>query len=105
MDLSPAGIAAGKRKQISATSDTEYQQWRHHPITAGYLQYLEDQIAFMREAAADLLEGGLFTQGDRHQDKNPDTLRGQIVMLRQIHGLTIEQIKDFYDGGNSDESE
>lgn len=106
IDISPEGVAADKRATISTISDTEYQMWRHHPVTAGYLQYLDDQIAFMRAAAADLLESGLFIERDKHQDRNPDTLRGQIVMLRQIHGLTIEQIREFYSQseGNDNES-
>lgn len=97
IDLSPSGIAQAKRDRIVATSEQAYQLWRHDPITAGYLQYLEDQIEFMRQAAADLLESGLFKVGDQHQDRNPDSLRGQIVMLRQLHALELRQIKDFYD--------
>jgi hypothetical protein len=96
MDLSPNGIAKSKRERMLAISDTEYQQWRHQPVTAGYLQYLDDVLAFMREAAADLLESGLFIAGDQHQDKNPDCLRGQMIMLRQLHGLRLDQIREFY---------
>ena len=96
IDLSPSGIAQAKRDRIAATSEQAYQLWRHDPITAGYLQYLEDQIVFMRDAAADLLESGLFKAGDQHQDRNPDSLRGQIIMLRQLHTLELRQIKEFY---------
>jgi len=96
IDLTPAGMAQSKRAHTMAIGDTDYQQWRHHPITAAYLQFLDDQIEYMRTAAADLLENGLLTPGDRHQDRNPDVLRGQIVMLRQIHGLTLEQMQEFY---------
>lgn len=103
IDLSPSGIAQAKRDRIVATSEQAYQLWRHDPITAGYLQYLEDQIEFMRQAAADLLESGLFKVGDQHQDRNPDSLRGQIVMLRQLHTLDLRQIKDFYGASEPEE--
>ena len=94
--LSPEAIAITKRAKLCSIGDTEWSQWRHNPISAGFLQYMEDMIAFYRAAAADLLEAGQFAHGDVHQDKNPDCLRGQIVMLRQLHGADLAQIKRFY---------
>ena len=103
IDLSEQGIAQHKRDTIAAASEQAYQQWRHNPITAGYLQYLNDQIESMREAIADMLESGLFNAGDQHIDRNPDCMRGQIFMLRQLHALELRQIKEFY--GVSDPEE
>lgn len=92
----PEMVALGKRSDICSIGETEFAQWRHNPVTAGFLQYLEDQIVFLRDAAADMLEDGMFVPGHAHQDRNPDVLRGQILNLRAIGGLTIEQIKNFY---------
>lgn len=103
IDLSEEGVAQHKRDTISSASEQAYQQWRHNPITAGYLQYLDDQIASMREAVADLLEAGMFKIGDQHVDRNPESMRGQIFMLRQLHKLELRQIKEFY--GVSDPEE
>ncbi len=94
--FSPAAVAKSKRENICSVGETEFHQWRHSPITAGYLQYMEDLVAFYRESVADMLESGLFLAGDHHQDRNPDVMRGQIIMLRQLHGVTIDQIKEFY---------
>lgn len=92
----PQKLATAKRETMVALSEQEYQSWRHQPITAGYLQYLEDMLAFYREAVVDILEAGQFNAGDTHPDRNPDCLRGQIIMLRQLHGLGLENIKSFY---------
>lgn len=94
--LSTEALAEVKRQQILGVGETEWQKWRHSPITASYLQFLEDQVAFYRDSAADILEAGQFAAGSSHQDKNPDVLRGQIVMLRQLHGLELAAIQRFY---------
>lgn len=96
IDLSPEGMAQSKRERIVATSDQAYMLWRHDPITAGYLQFLDDQIDNLRNAVADMLEAGIFKAGDPHVDRNPDSMRGQIIMLRQLHALELRQIKEFY---------
>jgi len=88
--------ADAKRARILAVKDPEWQAWRHNPITASYLQYLEDQIDFFRNAAADMLEAGQFLAGTQHQDRNPDVLRGQIIALRQLHDLELAAIHAFY---------
>lgn len=105
MDLSPEGVAQSKRAHMASITDQDWQLWRHNSITAGFLQYLDDQIATLREAAADLLEAGAFVDRSRHQDANPDALRGQIIMLRQIHGLTLGHVTDFYAQGGDNEGE
>jgi len=92
----PAAVAQSKRDTMTGITSQEFNQWRHNPITAGFLQYMEDSVAFLREAAADLLEAGQFNQGDVHQDKNPDCLRGQIITLRHLHGIEIQTIQSFY---------
>ncbi len=95
-EFSTPSAAHAKRENICSVSETEYNMWRHHPVSAGFVQYMEDLVAFYRESVADMLESGLFLAGDHHQDRNPDVMRGQIIMLRQLHGVTIDQIKEFY---------
>lgn len=94
--ITPQALEVSKRHTLTTLSDQAYQQWRHHPVTAGYLQYLADMIAFYREAAMDLFESGQMRVGDPHVDKNPDSMRGQIQMLRQLHELDLSTIKHFY---------
>jgi hypothetical protein len=70
-------------------SEQDYNLWRHHPITAAYLQYLSDQIEAFRIAAADLLEEG-------HLNPQAETLRGRLLMLRELQTLSLDHIKNFY---------
>ena len=69
-------------------TEEEFQIWRHHPVTAAYLQYLEDQLTAFRTAACDLLEAGNLD--------NPDVLRGRMLTLRELSHLTLADIKGFY---------
>jgi hypothetical protein len=89
-------LAKSRRELLLSISPNEWMAWRHSPISAAFLQYLADQITYMRGAAADMLEAGGFVPGHQHQDRNPDTLRGQIVMLRQLHDLELHAIQGFY---------
>jgi hypothetical protein len=70
-------------------SNQEYMQWRHHPVTAAYLLFLNDQTEAFRTAAADLLEAGTL---------NPQTsdLRGRILTLKELHTLALGDICNFY---------
>ena len=92
----PESLAIIRRERLRTMGDQEWALWLHDPVTASYLQYMDDQIAFYREAVADLLEQGLFAQGHQHQDRNPDVIRGQIVMLRQLRGITAHDMRSFY---------
>jgi hypothetical protein len=94
--LGPDSEAEAKRQILMTMSEMDYQSWRHNPITAAYLQYLEDIISRWRELAADLLEAGAFLTHDSHEDRNPDVVRGKLLMARQLHGLTHQDIRGFY---------
>jgi hypothetical protein len=70
-------------------SNQEYHQWRHHPVTAAYLLYLDDIIKSFRESSADLLEAGrLIPQADE--------IRGRLLTLRELHSLDLGDICNFY---------
>ena len=74
---------------LTGLTDQDYQQWRHHPLTAAYLLYLGDQIDAFRTAAADLLESGaLSPQGE--------VIRGRILTLRDLQNLSLDAIQNFY---------
>jgi hypothetical protein len=78
--------------------EQEYAQWKHHPITAAYLQYLSDQVEAFRIAAADLLEEG-------HLNPQAETLRGRLLMLRELQTLSLDHIKTFYRHEETEEME
>ena len=92
----PESLAIIRRERLRTMGDQEWALWLHDPVTSAYLQYMDDQIAFFRDSIADMMEQGLFVQGHQHQDRNPDVMRGQIVMLRQLRGLSAEAMRSFY---------
>lgn len=77
-------------------SEQEWAIWQHNPITAAFLQFQDDQIVVWRELVADLLEAGAFIAGDPHEDRNPDVVRGKLVAMRHLRGITLEAIQGFY---------
>ena len=76
--------------------DQEFRLWQHNPITAAFFAYLEHRIASSRDVAADLVEVGGFVAGARPELQNIDVVRGQIVCLRALHGITLSDIQGFY---------
>lgn len=104
-DLTPEGVAANKRETMLNIGEQEFRLWQHSPITAGFFQYLEDMVGLYRDRAADVVEAGSFDLAHLHQDTNPLVLRGQIAMLRQLHGVTVQIIQGFYGKETPDEDQ
>lgn len=92
----PEAFIALRRQQLLDLTPEEFRLWQHHPITAAYLQFLADMIDRWREIAADMVEEGAFQTRDQHEDKNPDVVRGRIIMMRVLHQIDIKQIQRFY---------
>ena len=63
--------------------------WRHHPITAAYLLFLEDQAESFRTAAMDLLEAANLAP-------QADMIRGRLANLRELQTLSLDAIQNFY---------
>jgi hypothetical protein len=76
--------------------ETEFQQWRHNPLSAAFLVFLADQAANFRQAAMDLWEAGRLGQ-------ESDVLRGRVMTLEEIGNLKLEAIQDFYRNEDSNE--
>ncbi len=83
------------RELFSELSATEFNLWRHNPITAGFLAFLGDQRANMRDAVADLVETGRFS-AEGPTDANLHYLRGRLDILRELQGITVAHIQGFY---------
>lgn len=94
--LTPEGFVSFRRQQLLDLTQEEYRMWQHHPITAAYLQFLDDYVEQWRGIAADLVETGAFQLRDPHEDKNPDVVRGRLVTARLLRQLDLEQIHRFY---------
>jgi hypothetical protein len=86
-------------------SPETFALWQHSPITAAYLQFLDDQIAHWRELAADLVEIGHFKDGAEHEDQNIHVVRGKLAAFRQLRGISLAEIKRFYGVDSQDAEE
>ena len=65
----------------------QYQEWRHHPVTKVFLQFLRDkQSHFKAVAVESWIDGNAFS----------DVVRGQIVEMGEIAELPFEAIEAFY---------
>lgn len=87
-----------KNPIIDELTPETFQTWRHHPVTAAYLQFLEDQTASWREGAADLWEAGRL-------GPNAEELRGRYLALKELAGLSLDDIKAFYRNSEPEEDE
>lgn len=94
--LTPEGFTALRRQQLLDLKSEEFRLWQHHPITAAYLQWLDDLIADWRNLAADLVEVGAFQDRAAHEDRNPDVVRGRILAIRFLRNIELETIQGFY---------
>lgn len=72
-------------------SREEYQEWRHHPVSKIFLQFLLDKQAFLKAASLDQWLGGADSFASCNQ-----TIRGQIIELGEIAELPFEAIDEFY---------
>lgn len=95
-DLSPEAVAAAKRETMLSIGEQEFRLWTHNPITAGFFQFMDDQIRVWRELAADLVEAGAFTPGARPESNNPDVVRGRILAVRELRDITVQTIHEAY---------
>lgn len=89
-------IAQSKRERFLEMGETEFNSWKHHHVTAAYLQFLADQIDEWRGLAADLIENGAFQLGAQAEVNNPDVLRGRIASFRELHRIDLQTIQGFY---------
>ncbi|MDE2099598.1 MAG: hypothetical protein KGL39_20265 [Patescibacteria group bacterium] len=69
----------------------QYQEWRHHPVSKVFLQFLRDKQEFLKAAALEQWVGG----SDSFVSCN-QTVRGQIIELGEIAELPFEAIEEFY---------
>lgn len=81
---------------IAELGEVGYQQWRHHPITKGFLQFLADQAREYEGAAIDLWESGRITDPNPAPHMNPQMLRGRYLALKELTDLPLEVLKAFY---------
>lgn len=90
------GFPTSAENPLLEISDQEWSLWQHNPLTKAFFGFLGDQHTAWRELAADCLESGIFRDGDPHEDRNIDVLRGKLIAFRDLRGITLTAIQGFY---------
>ena len=76
-------------------SPTDWQQFRHQPMVAAFLLYLEHlALAYRRE----LME---LWEANQLKPDQASEIRGAVMMLEQISNLPLDTIRRFYLGDSA----
>lgn len=79
------------RKKIPGDiGETEFNAWKHHPVTKAYFKYLLDQRADIRDAAVDAWEGGKLNLAIA------DEMRGAANTHKRNAEPKFDEIIEFY---------
>lgn len=100
--LDPAHLSQSRRQLLLALGEQEYRLWINNPITRAYHQYLADQIAYLREGVADLVELGALGPDHQKPTQNANVLGGRLNQLRDLLDLKLETIQAFYSEDSDD---
>ncbi|MDO8534868.1 MAG: hypothetical protein Q7S17_09035 [Xanthobacteraceae bacterium] len=86
---------ADEKKQAttipSGIGATEFNTWKHHPVTKAYFQYLLDQRADIKGAAVEAWEGGKLSLAIA------DEMRGVSNTLKRAAEPDFAELVKFYD--------
>ncbi len=72
-----------------------FNGWKHHPVTAAFLHGLDVMIERYRELGADLIEAGTMRE-DNSGLRNPDVIRGQILVLRDLKDMDLPTLQGIF---------
>lgn len=79
-----------KEPRVHGITESDFQSWRHNPVSKVVLQYLSDKRAFVERSVIDQwIAGSMSLMADQ-------SLRGQIIELIEMHQLPFEAIFNFY---------
>lgn len=76
---------------MEAMAETEFQQWRHHPVTRSFLLFLAQRAQALSKTALDLYMAGNLEAAEKH-----DPLRGRIAELEGLCEMKLSDIRRFY---------
>lgn len=76
--------------QVDGITKSDFQGWRHHPVSKLFLKFLDDKRKFLGDHVFDLwISGSLTLQAE-------DTMRGQIIELFELKNMEFDAIANFY---------
>lgn len=80
-------------------TETDYNMWRHHPVTMAYLDFLRDYREMLLKDTMSLWEGGTLKLADEQER------RGRVLACSEMAELPFEAIRQFYEGEKESETE
>ena len=92
----PQSLTADRRAILAEITDSEFQLWRHNPLTAAFFQHLEDLGENARQAFLRLWEGGGIDDAKKNPDMDPHFLRGEVRTYAYLARITAGSIQAFY---------
>lgn len=78
----------------------QYNEWRNHPATLFYRQFLKDRKEALIQEAAEM-----WLNGSPAFDKENQVMRGAITELLRIEDVAFETIETFYKEKEGDAAE
>jgi len=75
---------------VNGIAKSDYQSWRHHPVSRVILRYLKDKREFIERAALDQWIGGSIELAESK------AMRGQIIELFELENMQFEALEAFY---------
>lgn len=81
-------------------SRQEFQEWKHHPVSKVFFEYLREKQKFVKESALEQWVNGSEAFASCNQ-----TVRGQIIELNEVIELPFEAIEEFYKEKEADGTE
>lgn len=93
----PQPLAPAPPEAIRDLSETAYSLWRHSPITAAFLQFVEDRADALKAQFFELWAAGALTRNDHEPNTHPEMVRGRYLELTELHAMSLAEIRNFYD--------
>lgn len=70
--------------------ETQFNQWKHHPVTEAFLKFLKDKADSYRRDLVFMWESNSLSDSDQNE------LRGRVLLLEELSNLPLVVIQNFY---------
>lgn len=82
-------------------SEENFAQWKHHPVTKVFLQYLRDYERYLAQLQVAELRASSTAMDPFRQGE----FKGRISAVAEMAGLTLSHIVQFYQTDESEEEQ
>lgn len=82
---------------VHGIAESDYQAWKHHPVTKLLLRYMADFRSVLIRETTERWEAGSLILAEEHE------MRARVVTLRELGELPFAAIHNFYQEGSEEE--